>query len=130
VIWNRISPTFAQGKVAKLVRGGLAEIYLAPAFYSVLPHLQKDAMMNEKDEQDTRSKFYSSQSVAKYIKAVGIPKTRRALRDMVASGSSDDLDSKKGLELISCLGKVVFMKHPQQINIIDKSNGKMIVSIA
>jgi hypothetical protein len=99
-------------------------------FYSVLPSLQKDAMMNEKEEQDTRSKFYNSQSVAKYIKTVGIPKTSHAFRDMVASGSSDDLDSKEGLELTSCLGKVVFMKHPQQINIIDKSNGKMIVSIA
>jgi len=90
----------------------------------------KDAMMNEKEEQDTRSKFYSSQSVTKYIKGVGIPKTRRAFRDMVASGSSEDLDSTKGLELISCLGEVVFMKHPQQINIMDKSNGKIIVSIA
>ncbi len=89
----------------------------------------KDAMINEKEEQDTRSKFYNSQSVAKYIKAVGIPKTRRAFRDMVASGSSEDLDSKKGLELISCLGEVVFMKHPQQINIMDKSNCKIIVSI-
>jgi hypothetical protein len=89
-----------------------------------------DSMINVREEQDTRSKFYSSQSVAKYIKAVGIPKTRGAFRDMVASGSSEDLDSKKGLELISCLSEVVFMKHPQQINIMDKSNGKIIVSIA
>lgn len=108
---------------------GFAEICLAPAFYSVLP-CAKDAMINEKEEQDTRSKFYNSQSVAKYIKAVGIPRTRGAFRDMVASDSSEDLDSKKGLELISCLGKVVFMKHPQQVNIMDKSNGKIIVSIA
>ena len=89
----------------------------------------KDAMINEKEEQDTRSKFYNTQSVAKYIKTAGIPKTRGAFRDMVASGSSEDLDSKTGLELIACLGKVVFMKHPQQINIMDKSNGKIIVSI-
>lgn len=85
--------------------------------------------MNEKEEQDTRSKFYNSQAVAKYIKAFGIPKTRGTFRDMVASGSSEDLDSEKGLELITCLGRVTFMKHPQQINIMDKSNGKMIVSI-
>jgi hypothetical protein len=89
----------------------------------------KDAMINEKEEQDTRSKFYNTQSVAKYIKTAGIPKTRGAFRDMVASGSSEDLDSKTGLELIACLGKVVFMKHSQQINIMDKSNGKIIVSI-
>ncbi len=89
----------------------------------------KDAMTNEKEEQDTRSKFYNSQAVAKYIKTSGTPKTRIAFRDMVASGSSEDLDSEKGRELIACLGEVVFMKHPQQINIMDKSNGKIIVSI-
>ena len=89
----------------------------------------EDSMTNEKEEQDTRSEFYNSQTVAKYIKGKGIPKTRGTFRDMVASGSSEDLDSKKGLELISCLGEVVFVKHPQQINIMDKSNGKTIVSI-
>jgi len=86
-------------------------------------------MTNEKDEQDTRSKFYSGQTVAKYIQAVGIPKTRGTFRDMVASGTSEDLDSKEGLELIACLGKVTFMKHSQQINILDKSSGKIIASI-
>lgn len=89
----------------------------------------KGSMTSEKEEQDTRSKFYNNQTVAKYIKAVGIPKTRGAFRDMVASGSSEDLDSNKGLELIACLGKVTFMKHPQQINIMDKSNSKIIASI-
>jgi hypothetical protein len=86
-------------------------------------------MTNEKEEQDARSEFYNSQSVAKYIKAIGIPKARGAFRDMVASGSSEDLESKKGLELIACLGKVVFLKHSQQLNIMDKSNGKIIASI-
>ncbi len=86
-------------------------------------------MINEKEEQDTRSKFYNSQSVSKYIKTAGIPKTRGAFRNMVASGSPEDLNSKKGLELIACLGKVVFMKHPQQLNIMDKSNLKIIASI-
>ncbi len=90
---------------------------------------KKDAVINEKEEQGTRSKFYNSQSVAKYIKTAGIPKTRGAFRDMVASGSPEDLDSEKGLELIACLGNVVFMEHAQQINIMDKSNGKIIVSI-
>jgi hypothetical protein len=89
----------------------------------------KGSMTSEKEEQDTRFKFYNNQTVAKYIKAVGIPKTRGAFRDMVASGSSEDLDSNKGLELIACLGKVTFMKHPQQINIMDKSNSKIIASI-
>ena len=44
-------------------------------------------MTTEKEEQDTRHKFYNSQEVSKYIKAVGMPKTRGAFRDMIASGS-------------------------------------------
>jgi hypothetical protein len=88
-----------------------------------------DTLMNEKEEQDIRSRFYNSQSVTKYIKTAGTPKTRGTFRDMVASGSSEDLDSEKGLELITCLGNVVLMKHSQQINIMDKSNGKLLVSI-
>jgi hypothetical protein len=86
-------------------------------------------LKNEKADQDTRSKFYNSQSVVKHIKTNGVPKSRGAWRDMVASGSSEDLNSEKGLELMDCLGEVVFMKHPQQINIMDKSNGKIIATI-
>ena len=86
-------------------------------------------MENEKADQDTRSKFYNSQSVVKHIKTHGVPKSRGAWRDMVASGSSEDLDGEKGKELIACLGEVVFMRHPQQINIMDKSSGKIIVTI-
>jgi hypothetical protein len=86
-------------------------------------------MKNEKADQDTRSKFYNIQSVVKHIKTNGVPKSRGAWRDMVASGSSEDLNSEKGLELMNCLGEVVFMKHPQQINIMDKSNGKIIATI-
>jgi hypothetical protein len=86
-------------------------------------------MAQEKEDQDIRSKFYNNQSVVKHIKTHGVPKSRGAWRDMIASGSSEDLDSENGLELTACLGKVVFMKHPQQINILDKSNGKIIATI-
>jgi len=48
---------------------------------------------------------------------------------MIASGTSEALDSKKGLDLMACLGEIVFRSHVQQINIMDKSNGKTIVSI-
>ena len=89
----------------------------------------RNSMENEKADQDTRSKFYNSQSVIKHIKTHGVPKSRGAWRDMVASGSSEDLDSEKGPKLITCLGDVVFMRHPQQINIVDKSNGKIIETI-
>jgi len=86
-------------------------------------------MENETADQDTRSKFYNSQPVVKHVKANGVPKSRGAWRDMVASGSSEDLESEKGLKLMACLEEVVFMKHPQQINIMDKSSGKIIATI-
>jgi len=85
-------------------------------------------MTIEKD-QVTRAEFYSSRPVAKYILVNGRPRTTHAFRDMVASGSSEDLTSEKGLALIACLGQVAFFAHPQQINIMDKSNGKIIASL-
>jgi len=86
-------------------------------------------MENEKSDQGTRSKFYNNQSVVRHIKTYGVPKSRGAWKDMVSSGSSEDLDGEKGLQLMTCLGKVVFMKHPQQINIMDKTNGEIIATI-
>lgn len=87
-------------------------------------------MTSEEGDQEVRAEFYASRSLAKYINVHGVPKSKGAFRDMVASSSSENLDGKKGLELINCLGEVVFLRHPQQINIMDKSNGKIIASIA
>lgn len=87
-------------------------------------------MSDEKKGQDTRLSFYSSAAVTRYLKSVGIPKRTGEFRAMVASGSNVKLDSKEGAELIETLGRVVFAKHPQQINITDDTNGKMIASIA
>jgi hypothetical protein len=87
-------------------------------------------MPNEIRDQETRAEFYGSKSLAKYIKAHGVPRSRNAFRAMVASSSSEDLEGEKGAELIACLGKVAFFTHPQQINIMDKSNGKLIAIIA
>ena len=86
-------------------------------------------MTNEKKDQDVRAEFYTSQPVARYINVNGVPKSKHAFRDMVAAGTSEKLDGKKGLELIAALGQVVFFKHPQQINVMDKSNLKIIASI-
>lgn len=85
--------------------------------------------MTSESEQGIRAEFYASQSLAKYIALNGVPKSRHAFKDMVASGVSESLDNAKGFALIACLGQVTFFKHPQQINIMDKSNGKMIASI-
>jgi hypothetical protein len=84
----------------------------------------------DKKGQDARVKFYCSAATTRYIKMVGIPKRTGEFRTMVASGSDLDLDSKEGADLIETLGRVVFARHPQQINITDDSNGKIIASIA
>jgi hypothetical protein len=85
-------------------------------------------MTVEKD-QETRAKFYSGRPLAKYMMLNGVPSSTHAFRNMVASGSSEDLASEKGLKLISCLSQVAFLRHAQQINIMDKSNGRIIATI-
>jgi len=87
-------------------------------------------MSDEKKGQDARTKFYNTDSVINYLKTVGIPKRTGEFKDMVASGSKLKLESKEGAELIETLRRVVFAKHPQQINITDDTNGKMIVSVS
>ena len=87
-------------------------------------------MSDEKKGQDTRSKFYNSPETVRYLKTVGVPKRTGEFRDMVAASSSVKLDSKEGKDLIETLGQVVFAKHPQQINVTDDTNGRMIVSVA
>jgi hypothetical protein len=86
-------------------------------------------MSNNEKDQETRARFYGSKSLAKYIKAYGAPRSRDAWRAMVASSSSEDLDSEKGIEFIACLKQVTFFTHPQQVNIMDRGSGKIIVSI-
>lgn len=86
-------------------------------------------MEKDKEDQDIRAKFYTNPLVARYIRAHGVPKSKHAFKDMVASGNPGKLDSGKGLELLDCLRYVVFSTHPQQINVMDKSNGKTIASL-
>lgn len=80
-------------------------------------------------QEDIRAKFYNSPAVIKYIQGSGIPKRTREFKQMVTAGSTEALESKKGIDLIACLGDVTFRRHPQQINIMDKSSGKTIKSI-
>ena len=98
------------------------------SFYSAVVPERPD-MEDQKEAQDARVKFYNSQTVVGYIRTNGVPKSRHSFHDMVESGTSGKLDGKKGLELIDVLGDVVFSTHPQQINVMDKSNGKTIASI-
>ncbi|MFZ1077493.1 MAG: hypothetical protein WAN47_08720 [Nitrosotalea sp.] len=57
-----------------------------------------------------------------------MPKTRQSLRGLVElkMNKKDDAEMEKAVEL---LGHVYFQVHPQQVNIRDKANGKLIVSI-
>ncbi|MDA4116418.1 MAG: hypothetical protein OK442_07685 [Thaumarchaeota archaeon] len=87
-------------------------------------------MSDEKKGQDARLKFYTSSAAIRYLKTVGIPKRTGEFRAMVAAGSAVKVDSKEGADLIQTLGRVVFARHPQQINITDDTNGKLISSIA
>jgi hypothetical protein len=85
---------------------------------------------NEKSEEQTRKEFYTNSEVKQHIKTEGVPTTVGSFRQMVASGSGLNLDSSEGSNLIETLGRVTFSKHPQQINVMDKSSGQTIVSIA
>ena len=85
--------------------------------------------MSNESREKTREDFYRGEMVRQHIKGAGIPATVGTFRAMVASGSSMNLDSPDGADLIKTLGFVTFSKHPQQINIMDKSSGKTIVSI-
>ncbi|MGI0072704.1 MAG: hypothetical protein ACREA3_02685 [Nitrosotalea sp.] len=71
-----------------------------------------------------RQKFFTSESVDNFLKKNGIPKTRIALRSLAALEGG-----KAGEEAVEILGHVYYQIHAQQINIRDKANGKMIVSI-
>jgi hypothetical protein len=86
-------------------------------------------MTKEEKQEEERAKFYTSPTVIRHLKIHGIPKSQQAFKDMVASGSTDKLDGAKGKELISNLGMITFRDHTQQINIMDKLNGKTISTI-
>lgn len=73
-----------------------------------------------------RAQFYTSDIVDNFIKKHGVPKTRIAMQNLIslADGKSD-----VNKELVELLGYVYFQVHSQQVNIRDKANGKIIVSI-
>ncbi len=77
-----------------------------------------------------RAKFYSEPDVARIIMKNGVPKSRKALEIMASEGSGvKDGSSAITQKLIDCLNFVIFIVHPQQINIRDKATGKIIAVI-
>jgi hypothetical protein len=84
-------------------------------------------MYSEKELHDIgrRSEFYKKKEVARYLLAHGVPKTKGAMLKLMEF----DNGTKDLKETLDCLRSVSFVVHPQQINIWDKSNGKLIISI-
>jgi len=76
------------------------------------------------EEIERRIKFYHSEEARRHLKKFGIPKSKTAMKDLVASMFPDP-----DQETVESMGHVHFMVHPQQINITDMTNGKLIVSI-
>ncbi|HJT10799.1 MAG TPA: hypothetical protein VJ771_08455 [Candidatus Nitrosotalea sp.] len=73
-----------------------------------------------------RAQFYTSDIVDNFIKKHGVPKTRIAMQNLISLTDGKSDVSKEAVEL---LGHVYFQVHSQQVNIRDKANGKIIVSI-
>lgn len=84
-------------------------------------------MYSEKEFQDIlrRSDFYKRKEVAKFLLTHGVPRSKTAMLKLFELDDRSS-DAKESLD---CLGGVTFVVHPQQVNIWDKSNRKMIISI-
>lgn len=82
-------------------------------------------------EQDvqTRRDFYNKPEVAKFLNKEGIPRTKGAMSAMMIAGGLTPDDSQAGSISFNCLNFIIFAVHPQQINLTDKANGKIIASI-
>ncbi|MDG6905997.1 MAG: hypothetical protein JRN20_09460 [Nitrososphaerota archaeon] len=78
----------------------------------------------EEEEVERRFRFYRSEQVKKYLKKNGVPKSRRAMKALILTNYPDATP-----EIMESLGHVHFAVHPQQINVHDKSNEKLIISI-
>jgi hypothetical protein len=78
----------------------------------------------EIEEIARRKEFYNRPDVAKFLSKQGVPKSKKAMRELLSTGNSK-LDQKS----IDCLMQVSFAVHPQQINIRELTNLEMIVSI-
>ena len=75
------------------------------------------------EEIERRFRFYRSEEAKKYLKKNGVPKSRSAMRGLISASYPDS-----NTEIIESLSHVHFV-HPQQINIRDRTNEKLIISI-
>ncbi len=84
---------------------------------------------NKEADIAQRARFYNEPDVVREISKNGVPKTRKAMDAMISAGSAGKSASGVTQELVDCLGFVVFAVHPQQINVRDNANGKIIAVI-
>jgi hypothetical protein len=85
--------------------------------------------VSELDDIQRRDDFYHKKEVAKLLLTSGIPTNKREMARLTALEESNG--SVKALEeSYDCLRKVTFEVHPQQINIRDKTNGQIVVTIS
>jgi hypothetical protein len=81
---------------------------------------------NELADIKRRDSFYNKKDVAKLLLSEGVPKNKQAMLKLLALANVGGAGIRESLD---CLRNVVFIIHPQQINIRDKTNGQIIVSI-
>lgn len=86
-------------------------------------------MLSMEQESVRRTEFYTKKEVGAYLLKNGVPRSARASKALVAMGTTGKVDGEVNQELLDSLNKVYFEVHPQQINIRDKENGKLIISL-
>lgn len=86
--------------------------------------MSKLSMSKSQEEIERRSSFYRSEEVKKFLKKNGVPKSKSQMRALIET-RYPNADS----ETIESVGYVHFDVHPQQINIRDKENDKLIISV-
>lgn len=76
------------------------------------------------EEVERRSAFYKSEEAKKFLKKNGIPKSKTSKRALVMAGYPE-----ADPELVESLSYVHYEMHPQQINIREKKDQKLIISL-
>ncbi len=85
--------------------------------------------VNTQEDTERRIKFYNGKEVAKLLSKSGAPRTKGTMMAFIAAGMTGNADAETTQESFNCFSHVSFEVHPQQINVRDKANGKIIAVI-
>jgi hypothetical protein len=86
-------------------------------------------VLSKEQESKQRTEFYNKKEVCAYLLKNGVPRSAHASKALVAMGTTGNANGEVNQELLNSLNNVYFEEHPQQINIRDKANGKLIISL-